>query len=45
MKSASEIRPIVPDVARNAETMRALVGELKDKLDNVAGAGGEASRA
>src|SRR5258708_17407421 len=32
------------DVARNAEAMRALVAELREKLDQVAGGGGEASR-
>src|ERR1700736_1984102 len=34
-----------PDFARNAEAMRALVAELRQKLDQVAGAGGEVSRA
>ncbi|MDB5609760.1 MAG: MethylcrotonylCoA carboxylase carboxyl transferase subunit, partial [Bradyrhizobium sp.] len=33
------------DFARNAEAMRALVAELRQKLDQVAGAGGEVSRA
>src|SRR5215813_7846826 len=33
------------DFARNADAMRALVAELRDKLDLVAGGGGEASRA
>ena len=33
------------DFARNAEVMRALVAELRQKLDSVAGGGGEASRA
>src|ERR1700709_2972297 len=33
------------EFARNAETMRALVAELKQKLDEVAGGGGEVSRA
>ena len=45
MSLHSKIDPGSAEFARNAETMRALVGELKDKLDNVAGAGGEASRA
>src|ERR1700730_11812710 len=34
-----------PDFARNAEAMRALVAELRQKLDQVAAAGGEVSRA
>src|SRR5207248_4745514 len=33
------------DFARNAEAMRALVAELREKLDQVAGGGGKASRA
>src|ERR1700753_3931026 len=33
------------DFARNADAMRALVAELREKLDTVAGGGGEASRA
>src|SRR5271156_875079 len=37
--------PTSSDFARNAESMRALVSELRDKLDQVAGGGGEASRA
>src|SRR3981081_2293711 len=32
------------DFARNAEAMRTLVAELRQKLDAVAGGGGEASR-
>src|SRR3982751_727199 len=40
----SSIDPASPDFARNAETMRALVAELRQKLDEVAGGGGEASR-
>ena len=32
------------DFARNAEAMRALVADLREKLDEVAGGGGEASR-
>src|SRR4051794_1492656 len=33
------------DFARNAEVMKGLVAELRDKLEGVAGGGGEASRA
>src|ERR1700681_3286266 len=33
------------EFAQNAEAMRALVAELRQKLDQVAGAGGEVSRA
>ena len=33
------------DFARNSEVMRELVAELRDKLDEVAGGGGKASRA
>src|SRR6187200_441901 len=33
------------DFARNAEVMRALVAELREKLDQVAGGGGKVSRA
>ena len=33
------------DFARNAEAMRALVAELRGKLDQVAGGGGKVSRA
>src|SRR6187397_2526860 len=33
------------DFARNAEAMRALVAELREKLDQVAGGGGKVSRA
>src|ERR1700749_4029237 len=36
--------PASSDFARNAEAMRALVAELREKLDQVAGGGGEASR-
>ncbi|MEA2795695.1 MAG: 3-methylcrotonyl-CoA carboxylase beta subunit, partial [Bradyrhizobium sp.] len=36
--------PTSSDFARNAEAMRALVTELRQKLDQVAGGGGEASR-
>src|SRR5216683_1649222 len=37
--------PSSSDFARNAEAMRALVAELREKLDQVAGGGGKASRA
>ncbi|MBN9007313.1 MAG: methylcrotonoyl-CoA carboxylase, partial [Rhizobiales bacterium] len=33
-----------PEFLRNAEAMRALVDELRDRLAGVAGGGGEASR-
>src|SRR6266853_1705634 len=36
--------PTSSDFARNAEAMRALVAELRQKLDQVAGGGGEVSR-
>ena len=41
----SSTDPKSSDFARNAETMRALVAELRQKLDEVAGGGGEVSRA
>src|SRR3954451_5652896 len=41
----STIDPTSPDFARNAEAMRGLVTELRDKLRVVAGGGGETSRA
>src|SRR5947209_10008645 len=41
----SSIDPAPSDVARNAEAMRVLVAELRDRLDLVAGGAGEASRA
>jgi len=41
----SSTDPTSSDFARNAEAMRALVAELREKLDSVAGGGGEASRA
>ena len=41
----SSIDPASSDFVRNAEAMRALVAELRDKLDLVAGGGGEVSRA
>src|SRR6202051_2535940 len=37
--------PTSSDFARNAEAMRALVVELRQKLDAVAGGGGKVSRA
>src|SRR5881409_3177993 len=37
--------PTSSDFARNAEAMRALVAELRGRLDQVAGGGGKASRA
>src|ERR1700738_3971839 len=37
--------PTSSEFAGNAEAMRALVAELREKLDSVAGGGGEASRA
>src|SRR6267142_2289706 len=37
--------PTSSELARNAEAMRALVAELREKLDQVAGGGGKASRA
>src|ERR1700737_530967 len=40
----SSTDPTSSDFARNAEAMRALVAELRQKLDQVAGGGGEASR-
>src|ERR1700753_797069 len=41
----SRIDPASSEVARNAEAMRALVAELRGKLELVAGGGGETSRA
>jgi len=41
----SSIDTASAEFARNAEAMRALVVELKGKLNSVAGGGGEASRA
>src|SRR5712691_5382179 len=37
--------PTSSDFARNAEAMRALVAELRERLDQVAGGGGDTSRA
>jgi 3-methylcrotonyl-CoA carboxylase beta subunit len=45
MPLRSSIDPASSDFVRNAEAMRALVAELRDKLDLVAGGGGEVSRA
>src|SRR4030081_285000 len=41
----SSTDPTSSDFARNAEAMRALVAELREKLDAVAGGGGKVSRA
>jgi 3-methylcrotonyl-CoA carboxylase beta subunit len=41
----STINPASSDFARNAEAMRTLVAELRQKLDEVAGGGGKVSRA
>ncbi|OAF05699.1 methylcrotonoyl-CoA carboxylase [Bradyrhizobium centrolobii] len=40
----SSIDPSSSDFGRNAEAMRALVADLREKLSQVAGGGGEASR-
>src|ERR1700758_5818956 len=40
----SSIDPASSDFARNAEVMRMQVAELRNKLQQVAGGGGEASR-
>jgi 3-methylcrotonyl-CoA carboxylase beta subunit len=40
----STIDPKSPEFARNADVMRSLVAELRDKLKVVSGGGGEASR-
>src|SRR5580658_3061199 len=45
MKIQSGLDISSSDFARNAEAMRTLVAELRLKLEEVAGAGGEASRA
>jgi 3-methylcrotonyl-CoA carboxylase beta subunit len=44
MPLQSSINSASPDFARNAEVMRTQVAELRAKLDQVAGGGGEASR-
>ena len=41
----STIEPNSSDFARNSEAMRALVAELRQKLDSVAGGGGKVSSA
>src|SRR3979411_701005 len=41
----SSTEPASSDFARNAEAMRALVAELREKLDQAAGGGGKVSRA
>ena len=40
----STIDPASSEFARNADVMRSLVAELRDKLKVVSGGGGEASR-
>ena len=45
MTLESIIQPGSADFARNAEVMRGLVAELREKLKVIAGGGGEASRA
>ena len=44
MSLRSSIDPTSSEFAHNAETMRALVADLREKLNDVAGGGGEASR-
>ena len=44
MPLRSTIDPASPDFATNAEAMRALVAQLRERLDEVAGGGGEVSR-
>jgi len=44
MPLQSSIDPSSSDFARNAESMRGLVADLREKLSQVAGGGGEASR-
>jgi 3-methylcrotonyl-CoA carboxylase beta subunit len=44
MPLSSNIDPASSDFARNAEAMRTLVSDLRHKLNQVAGGGGEASR-
>src|SRR5947208_12041941 len=44
MSLRSTIDPASAEFAHNAETMRALVAELREKLQGVAGAGGDISR-
>src|SRR2546423_4154547 len=45
MRLHSTIDPTSTDFARNAEVMRGLVAELREKLNQVAGGGGKVSRA
>ncbi|MDB5518856.1 MAG: Propionyl-CoA carboxylase, partial [Tardiphaga sp.] len=45
MSLRSSIDPTSSEFARNADAMRALVAELKEKLGSVAGGGGKVSRA
>src|SRR6201746_1882177 len=45
MRLHSSIDPTSTDFARNAEVMRGLVAELREKLNQVAGGGGKVSRA
>jgi 3-methylcrotonyl-CoA carboxylase beta subunit len=45
MALRSGVDPTSSDFARNADAMKALVAELRDKLARVAGGGGEAARA
>src|SRR5256885_2504978 len=45
MPLRSTIDPSSSDFATNAQAMRALVAELRERLDQVAGGGGEVSRA
>src|SRR5882724_6656717 len=44
MPLPSSTDPASSDFTRNAEAMRALLAELREKLNQVAGGGGEASR-
>src|SRR5205823_13322717 len=45
MRLHSSIDPTSADFARNAEVMRGLVADLREKLQVVAGGGGKVSRA
>ena len=44
MPLLSSVDPASSDFARNTEVMRLLVSDLRQKLHQVAGGGGEASR-
>jgi 3-methylcrotonyl-CoA carboxylase beta subunit len=44
MPLQSTTDPASPEFAHNAEAMRALVAELREKLNQVAGGGGKTSR-